>query len=171
MKKILLVLPFVGLTLVLSAAPRTFQQLPDKSKNKEFMRRKLVHSQKVLEGVVLEDFDLIEKNAKMLSMLSQAAEWRVIPRVDYNYYSAEFRSNADALAKAAAEKNLDGAALKYVELTLNCVNCHKFIRGIRYANPEKPGGLYKENLRRDQSPVESSLSAADPDAGLKPMME
>ena len=38
----------------------------------------------------------------------------------------------------AAEGNLDGAALKYVELTLSCVNCHKHVRSLPFGNPKKP---------------------------------
>jgi hypothetical protein len=98
-----------------------------------FMRMKLEHSQKVLEGIALEDFALIERNSQQLSLLSQAANWQVLQTPDYLQHSLDFRRSADALTKAARDKNLDGAALAYVQLTMNCVNCHKYVRTARLA--------------------------------------
>ncbi len=48
---------------------------------------------------------------------------------DYADHSATFRKNVDALIRAARNKNLDGATLAYVRITMNCVDCHKFVRG------------------------------------------
>ena len=46
-------------------------------------------------------------------------------------HSVEFRRTADAITAAAKKKNLDGAALAYVDMTMKCVNCHKYVRGVR----------------------------------------
>jgi hypothetical protein len=97
------------------------------------MKRKLQHSQKILEGVALNDFDLIRKNADELIDVSKQAEWKVIKTPQYEVWSNEFRRNADDLVKSAKDKNLDGAALSYVELTLTCVKCHKYVREVRWA--------------------------------------
>ena len=99
----------------------------------EFMRLKLDHSKNVLEGLALEDYDLIAKNAQDMSLLSLAASWQVLQTPEYLQQSNEFRRTADALTKAAQDENLDGAALAYVELTMKCVNCHKYVRGVRMA--------------------------------------
>ncbi len=100
----------------------------------EFMRLKLDHSQRVLEGLALEDFQMLAKHSQEISLLSQASSWRVLQTPEYLQYSAEFRRTADALTEAARNKNLDGAALRYVDLTLKCVNCHKYVRGVRVAS-------------------------------------
>lgn len=95
------------------------------------MRQKLEYSKNVLEGLSLEQYDLIEKNAKALKLLSQAAEWEVpmIPNAtDYVAMTAEFQRYADELARCAKQSNIDGATLAYVKLTMNCVQCHKFVR-------------------------------------------
>ncbi len=102
-------------------------------KLEDFMELKLDHSQEVLRGIVLEDFALIAKHSQELSLLSQAASWRVFQTTEYLQHSGEFRRTADALTEAARQKNLDAAALKYVDLTLKCVNCHKYVRGVRMA--------------------------------------
>jgi hypothetical protein len=105
---------------------------PDQSaKLKKLMQRKLQHAQKVLEGVTLKDFDKIAEHAEELAAVSKEAGFRVVRTPKYELYSNEFRRQAESLAQQAKEKNLDGAALSYVELTLNCVKCHKYVRETR----------------------------------------
>jgi cytochrome c556 len=125
---VLLVLAAVALSIT---AGWTRSHQPDQVS--QFMRAKLVHSQKVLEGLALEDFEMIAKNSQQMSLLSQAATWQVLQTPEYLQQSTEFRRTADALTEAARKKNLDGAALAYVELTMKCVNCHKYVRGVRMA--------------------------------------
>lgn len=103
-----------------------------------FMRAKLQHSQKVIEGLATEDFDMIAKGAQEMSLLSQATTWQVLQTPEYNQHSLEFRRSADALTDAAKKKNLDGAALAYVGVTLNCINCHKYVRKVKQAIVEDP---------------------------------
>lgn len=100
----------------------------------DFMRAKLEHSKNVLEGIALEDYDLIAKNSQDLSLLSLAATWQVLQTPEYMQHSGEFRRASDALRDAAKEENLDGAALAYMEVTMKCVNCHKYVRGVRIAS-------------------------------------
>jgi len=103
---------------------------PQKSSpNREFMRQKLEHAQRVLEGITLEDFELVTKNARKLSALSQEAAWRAFDSPEYIEHSARFRRNTEALARAAANRNLDGATLAHFNVTMSCVECHKFVRG------------------------------------------
>jgi len=103
----------------------------EKQNRSEFMRRKLEFSKNVLEGLSLEQYPMIEKNAKALKVLSQAAEWEVpmIPNAtDYVALTSEFQRYTDDLVKAAKQGNIDGATLAYVKLTMNCVQCHKYVR-------------------------------------------
>ena len=103
----------------------------EKQNRSEFMRRKLEFSKNVLEGLALEQYPMIEKNAKALKVLSQAAAWEVpmIPNAtDYVVLTSEFQRYTDDLVKAAKQGNIDGATLAYVKLTMNCVQCHKYVR-------------------------------------------
>ena len=103
--------------------------LPDfKATTKEAMKRKLGHSQKALEGMAMERFDALERNAAALVKLSQTEAWRAIETDEYRLFSEEFRRHAAALQKAAGKKNIDAASLAYVQMTLTCVNCHKYVR-------------------------------------------
>ena len=97
----------------------------------DLMQRKLAASQKVLEGIALGDFDKIGKQADELIDVSKQTEWRVLKTPQFELYSNDFRRVADNLAKNAKDKNFDGAALSYVELTLTCVKCHKHVRDTR----------------------------------------
>jgi hypothetical protein len=108
------------------AAPRT--DLSD------FMRVKLKHSQLVLEGLVLGDFDKIAKNAQEMSLLSLAETWQVLETPQYIEYSRKFRKDVDSLADAAKKKNLDQSTQAYNRVTLRCVECHKYIRDVRMAS-------------------------------------
>jgi hypothetical protein len=118
---------------------------PPTNNVRDYMRVKLGHSQKVLEGLTTEDFDEIAKNSQAMSLLSQATNWQVLQTPEYLQQSQDFRRTADALTEAAKKKNLDGAALAYVELTMKCINCHKYVRGVRMADAEPPNA---ESRRR-----------------------
>lgn len=107
----------------------TFGQNRKSRATKEFMRDKLELSQKILEGLANEDYDLMIAKATRLSAMSQEAGWQAFENPDYAEHSATFRKNVDSLIRAAKKKNLDGATLAYVRMTMNCVDCHKFVRG------------------------------------------
>lgn len=100
----------------------------------QFMRRKLDLSRDALKGIVTEDFKLIKSTAEGLEKMSRQAEWDVFNLPEYNQFSAEFRRIARAMAKRADEKNIDGSANAYVQLTMSCVDCHKFTRGVKMAS-------------------------------------
>ena len=105
----------------------------------KFMRAKLIHSQKILEALALEDFAQLAKHSQDLKLLSQESNWNVLQTEQYVLHSDDFRRRADALTDAAKKKNLDGASLAFVELTLNCVQCHKHVRNVRgQTEPTKP---------------------------------
>ncbi len=105
-----------------------------------FMQLKLKSSQQVLEGIVMEDFDRVVKHGQQLSLLSQDTTWQVLQTPEYLQHSIEFRRAADALTEAARKKNVDGAALAYMDVTLKCVNCHKYVRSTRMAAKEETKG-------------------------------
>ena len=96
---------------------------------KEFMRDKLELSQRVLEGIATEDYDLIIAKGTRLSAMTKEADWRLFENPDYAQQSLAFRRQVDALVKAGKDKNLEGATLAYVRMTMSCVDCHKLVRG------------------------------------------
>jgi hypothetical protein len=97
----------------------------------EFMRQKLEFSSRILDGLSREDFAQIERNAKALKALSQAAQWEQAGIADENRYarsSYQFQDLTNELAAKAEQKNLDGATLVYTQFVANCVKCHAYVR-------------------------------------------
>ncbi|GBD37747.1 hypothetical protein HRbin36_02883 [bacterium HR36] len=116
-----------------SLGPTAYAQSKADEQLAQLMKRKLEASQKILEGLALAHFDVIVTNAETLIFISRQAAFRVLPTPEYELHSNEFRRIAGELAEKAREKNLDGAMLKYVDLTLTCVKCHKHVRDRRGA--------------------------------------
>jgi hypothetical protein len=133
MKQLPLILTVAGL---LAAVPTMSGHAGAQDTVKMLMTKKLENSQKILEGLAIGDFDKIGKHADELIRISKAVEFRVLKTPQYEVYSNDFRRNAEALAQMANGKNLDGAALAYVELTLSCVKCHKHVREVRMARAD-----------------------------------
>ena len=50
------------------------------AEGRDLMKKKLDYSQKVLEGIALNDFDKITRNADELIAVSKLAEWRMLVR-------------------------------------------------------------------------------------------
>ena len=92
------------------------------------MKKKLTAAQKLLGGLALNEFDVIKENAETLNELSQQAAFKAIQTPRYQAYSDEFQRITRKMAQQAKEKNIDGVALAYVEMTLTCVKCHQHVR-------------------------------------------
>ena len=97
---------------------------------RDFMRKKLEASNDILEGLTTDDTDLIEKGAKKLAELSGAEQWRISKDAMYKQFSDEFTRNAEKLVEAAKEKNIDRAALRWMDTTMSCIECHRFVRNV-----------------------------------------
>lgn len=128
------------LTVVLATAGLSVSLAQSKRNRaaQAFMRDKLELSQRVLEGLATEDYDLIITKGTKLSAMGKEADWRVFENPDYDQQSAIFRRHVDSVVKAAKGKNLDAATLAYVRMTMSCVDCHKLVRGTLVASA---GGL------------------------------
>jgi hypothetical protein len=97
------------------------------------MHKKLAYSQKLLEGIALADLDKVGENAKELSLVSQQAQFMVLKTPEYERHANEFRRSLEDIQKGVAKKNLDAATLGYMDMTMNCVRCHKHVREVRIA--------------------------------------
>ena len=123
---------FVGSIFILFETTRA-QDSSSKQRVRQFMQDKLQRAQEILEGLVLEDYDKISEHAHELRRLSEAAKWNVIQTPRYVQLTEDFKDTAIELEKAAGDSNLDGATLAYVQMTVNCVKCHKYVRNQKVA--------------------------------------
>ncbi len=121
---------------------------PDKpTKVTELMHEKLKYAQNVLEGIALNDFDKIADNADELMNVSKQAEWVVVKTPQYEMFSNQFRRSVESMAKNAKAKNLDGATLDYMDLTMTCVKCHKYVREERMTRLDGRQGVDLDDFR------------------------
>lgn len=134
----LLVVVGVGIPRIARSQERVTQkEAKPKVEQAAFMRRKLEASNQILEGLVTEDAELVLKGAKVLVEMSSAEKWQVKHDVMYKQYSSEFQQAARKLVEAAEKENFDAATLKWIDTTMKCVECHKFVRGARLADNVK----------------------------------
>lgn len=109
------------------ASPKSATSKKDLS---HFMRLKLDASSKLLEGLAVEDYAMIKEGAKQLNKMSMAEKWRVTNDAVYRNFSGEFQQTTKELMDAADDENLDRAALKWMDATMCCIECHRYARGI-----------------------------------------
>lgn len=107
---------------------RSDAQPPGTGQRATFMRLKLQPVKDILEAIALEDFDRISASAERIHLLSLDESWMVIQTDEYRRQSDEFRRSVAVMSKAAKDKNIDGATLGYMQMTLNCVRCHRQLR-------------------------------------------
>lgn len=120
----------VALALVVTGTGRAEDKPKpkDESKKPTVMQRKLTHSQTVLEGLATNNFTKIGAGGEGLVECIKDATWKINETEKYIAFSTEFLRRAESLKKAAKDKNLDAAALAYVDMTLTCVKCHQYLR-------------------------------------------
>ncbi len=132
----LLVLSAIGIGCATWAVGQQ-PQLSDTDHNELsiLMRAKLSSSQKVVEGLMAGDFDMIRKGGMDLQRICDATSWRSHDDQIYGHYRAELKRSALKLAEQATEGNLDGAAFSYMHALTTCINCHDHCRNVlRVAN-------------------------------------
>jgi cytochrome c556 len=110
--------------------PKEKVEPPSLPNEAQVMQVKLKRAQAVLEALAKEDFKTLEENANSLARISRATEFlRAYKTEDYEFQARTFQRSADMLAARAKEKNLDGATLAYLDMTMSCVACHNTFRG------------------------------------------
>ena len=129
-------LPYGLVLALLAAGVPTMSGHAQEKKVRDLRQKKLEHSHKILEGLAVNDFDKISQHATDLILVSKVAEWQVFKTPKYEMFSNDFRRSAENLVLMAKAKNTDGAALAYVEMTLTCVKCHKYVREVRMARAD-----------------------------------
>ena len=100
-------------------------------KTKALMRRKLEHSHKILEALVLNDLATAGKNAEELLKIRKEPSFKALKTTEYELWSEEFTRSADGIIQAAKDKNLEAAKLHYLGMTMSCFHCHTYTRDMR----------------------------------------
>jgi hypothetical protein len=92
------------------------------------MVRKLTHAQKVLEALAREDYAQMATHADGLAACVKDATWRINQTERYVMFSTDFSRGIASLQKAAKDKKNDAATLAFIDMTMTCVKCHRYLR-------------------------------------------
>lgn len=130
----------LGSILLLGALALAQSEDPAPARTREpnpLMQAKLHASQKVLEGLVTRNFDLIRTGAAEMRKIAETNSWKGESDPVYGHYNREFRRLTERLTKLADDANEDGAAFSYMHLTTTCISCHQHVRDVlRMADEE-----------------------------------
>lgn len=112
--------------------PDDEQRSPEKTRLT--MESKLIHSQKVLEGLVRHDFEAIERAAGVLREISLSPPPEFKKASDdadaqvYEHFRMEFARLAGELERHAHRKEPEATAYVQQNMTATCIACHDYIR-------------------------------------------
>ena len=125
-------LPLALASLLAAQGPKPSPPLDDAEKQREeiakVMGDKLKNAQDLVAALAIENYPMLADRANVLKRIGSSSLARVSPNVEYLKYSAEFTSLAEELERRARARDLNGATLSYIRLTINCVECHKHLR-------------------------------------------
>src|SRR5262245_35935462 len=107
------------LLVLVIAVPSSSDEKKGKREPDPLMMTKLKESQTLLEGLTTNDLGKVEKSAEELLKISKMAQVRkALKTPAYDVYANNFQRSAETVIEKAKAKNLDGAALAYVDLTM-----------------------------------------------------
>ena len=102
-----------------------------------FMRQKLQASNLILEGLCTENLKMVSEGSDTLMKMSREEHWRVSNDMMYRRYSTEFTQAVEELQKEAESNDIDGASMAWVNVTMKCLKCHKWVRNPILAETEE----------------------------------
>ncbi len=97
------------------------------------MREKLTHAQKMLEAVVTSDWNQLDRHSRALEQLTNDPRWTALKYPEYARHSTAFVRTVRDLRDAAVARDLDKAPHAYTAMTLQCVECHRYLARARMA--------------------------------------
>jgi hypothetical protein len=93
-----------------------------------FMRQKLDFSRGLMEGMVLERFDLIVKNTVQLRKMNQTNVWIQTTNALYIEKMTNYQARLDQLFIVANDRDVEATSLAYGNVVKSCVECHRVVR-------------------------------------------
>jgi hypothetical protein len=119
--------PVLAFSFLVLAALQTAGQGPVES----LMKAKAGYAHRLLDAVVMGELETAREQAFRLKAVAETADWNVMDTPEYVRESEAFLRATERLLQAAGSKNHEATALAYVELTLSCVHCHRYVNANR----------------------------------------
>ena len=98
------------------------------------MKEKLAHAQGVLEALTTSNYSALQHHSAELSRATKLPGWDALRSPEYRRYSESFLRATEDLTKAANDRDLDGAVVHYLSMTMTCYQCHRYMKGARVAH-------------------------------------
>jgi hypothetical protein len=118
----------VGVCCGILGAYHLHAQQQQRSQINAFMLRKLDLAKDMLEGLTTNNMDKISQSAQGLNALSLESAWNVYTTEEYLDMSEDFRHSLSIVRNGAKSGNVDRATLGYINMTVQCVECHRFLK-------------------------------------------
>jgi len=93
-----------------------------------FMRQKLACSDKIFEGITLENYSLVISNGVQLRLMTQSNAWAEVKHPAYLEKTGHFQADVTAMVEAARVSNTPALLKAYTRVTADCVDCHQTLR-------------------------------------------
>jgi hypothetical protein len=127
--------------LLLAGEDRQPPPAPSNDQLPALMLAKLASSQKIVSGLVSENYDEIRRGGEELIRICDATAWAGHDDQIYKHHRAELRRHGQKLLKMTHERNLDGAAFCYMQTLSTCISCHQYCRDVLKIAEDTDGGL------------------------------
>lgn len=124
----LLVAVFLMAALTLGVAHLMSQEAQEANSKAGIMRMKLEPAKKILEGIALGDYQAVRKNTEQIRLLTLDEKWMYVQTEQYREHTKSFERSLNLLKRMCEEKDMDGIALAYMQVTMRCVECHRTLR-------------------------------------------
>ncbi len=92
------------------------------------MDKKLRYTHLLITSLATEDFKQMASDARDLKLIGETTLLKISPNLEYVRFATEFSSVTGELEHRARDHDLNGAMVSYIRLTMNCVECHKYVR-------------------------------------------
>ena len=126
----------LGLVLLLAGVgAATYER---RSTSKSFMREKLIYTQGVLEGLTLEQFELVTKNGLKMRKMNLTNLFYVMEVPAYMSSLTNYQKATDQMLLASGDKDLKKATDAYHQVVASCVECHRSFRTIQRSKSTRP---------------------------------
>lgn len=120
---------FVVLTAVVAASVLAADVTQKKmTPARIFMRQKLVCSQQIVEGISLENYQLVSTNGYHLLSMTQSNVWMRLKTPDYLEKTDHYRKDVMVMLAAAKAAQTPEVLKAYTAVMADCVDCHQAFR-------------------------------------------
>lgn len=129
---------FLGAGLMLFAGEAKPPRQGESATEAALMRAKLASSNKIVEGLMTQDFGLVETGAQELAKICEATGWHAEEDQVYAHYRDELRRISQKLVQLAADEDQHGATYTYMHSITTCTSCHDYCRDVLHLAAKEP---------------------------------